>query len=722
MTQALNENGQKEATETELRRLTLKMSDAGRAIHMLAKAANLEPRLLDIPQMPDKRFPSEAAFDRWMESTADYFGIEAEVVESTFAGLPELMAGMGPGILHLSFGKEARQLLVLRGGEKYLTVVNPGGRPERISTELVTEAICGPAIAESLPLVNGWLDLAGVPNRKREKVRKALLLSRLGGERACRALVLRLAPAAPTWRQFQASGTTRRLAMFLLLTALNLCIGLVEWFILGHGATNGILPQSAALGWVLLSLTTVPIQVTSSWLVARIGIDVAAIVKRRLLVGALSLDPNDIRERGSGQLLAMVGESQTLEAAGLGSVLAVVSSVVALFTAGAILSVGLGGALHVSLMCVWAVLMAVATFVAGRRNARWTATRLSMTNRLVERMLGHRTRAVQDSPRNRHAAEDDELENYVAESRGLDRIQALLSGLPSRGWLAIGFISMIPALLHSRAEPVMILITVGGLMSAQSAFAGLADAIQGLLSFGVAWRSVGPLFTAARLPKGGLPVTINAKDDPDAPEKQVLLEAKNMSFRYRPGGDPVLHHASVAIRAHDRILLEGKSGGGKSTFVGLLAGLRSPESGLLLFRGLDRVTLGEGEWRRRIASVPQFHENHILTGTLGFNVLLGRNWPPAPEDLDVATEVLTALGLGPLLEKMPSGLDQQLGETGWQLSHGEKSRVFLARALIQDADIVLLDETFGALDPLTMKVCVDTATDRSNALLVIAHP
>ena len=69
-----------------------------------------------------------------------------------------------------------------------------------------------------------------------------------------------------------------------------------------------------------------------------------------------------------------------------------------------------------------------------------------------------------------------------------------------------------------------------------------------------------------------------------------------------------------------------------------------------------------------------------------------------------------------------AGLDQQLGETGWQLSHGEKSRVFLARALIQDADLILLDETFGALDPVTMKLCVDAATERAKALLVIAHP
>lgn len=708
-----------------LMRFTLKMSDAGRAMHLLAKAANLEPRLLDIPQLPEVILEDEVRFDRWMEATADYFGIESEAVETSFAGLPELVSGLGPGLLRVIIDEKPRLLPVLRGGRDDVIVVNPGGRPEKVPAATVIDAIFGPALTVTMPIIDGWLDRAGVPKRKRPKVRKALLLARFGGMPCCRAWILRLSPAAPTWMQFHATGVTRRLGMFLVLTGIHLSIGLLEWFILGHGATNGTLPQSSAIGWVLLSLTTIPIQVTSNWLVARIGVDVAAIVKRRLLVGALSLEPNDIRERGSGQLLAMVGESQTLEAAGLGSVLSVVSALVSLFTAGAILSIGIGGALHVMLMIAWAAMMTVGTLIAGKRNAKWTETRLSMTNRLVERMLGHRTRAVQESPRSRHAAEDDELENYVAASQGLDRIQALLAGLPSRGWLAIGFISMIPALLQSRADASSILITVGGLMSAQGAFAGLSDTVQGLLSFGVAWKSVGPLFAAARLPKGGLPVTVSPSDNANADAEgqgEILLDAKNMSFRYRAGGDPVLHHASVTIRARDRILLEGKSGGGKSTFVGLLAGMRAPEAGLLLFRGLDRVTLGEGEWRRRIASVPQFHENHILTGTMAFNVLLGRNWPPNETDLQIAREVLEALGLGPLLERMPSGLDQQLGETGWQLSHGEKSRVFLARALIQDSDIVLLDETFGALDPVTMKVCVDAATERANALLVIAHP
>ena len=95
---------------------------------------------------------------------------------------------------------------------------------------------------------------------------------------------------------------------------------------------------------------------------------------------------------------------------------------------------------------------------------------------------------------------------------------------------------------------------------------------------------------------------------------------------------------------------------------------------------------------------------------------------PAPGDLEDAEAVCRALGLGPLIEKMPAGLQQQVGETGWQLSHGERSRVFLARALLQRSDLVVLDESFGALDPVTVDACLRCALDRAPSLLVIAHP
>jgi ATP-binding cassette subfamily B protein len=71
---------------------------------------------------------------------------------------------------------------------------------------------------------------------------------------------------------------------------------------------------------------------------------------------------------------------------------------------------------------------------------------------------------------------------------------------------------------------------------------------------------------------------------------------------------------------------------------------------------------------------------------------------------------------------MPSGILQTVGETGWQLSHGERSRLFLARALLQNPDVLILDESFAQLDPDTMRVALATVVSRARAVMLIAHP
>jgi ATP-binding cassette, subfamily B, bacterial len=86
----------------------------------------------------------------------------------------------------------------------------------------------------------------------------------------------------------------------------------------------------------------------------------------------------------------------------------------------------------------------------------------------------------------------------------------------------------------------------------------------------------------------------------------------------------VLRQCSLSVSSGDRILVEGSSGGGKSTLASLLVGMLTQHSGLLLLEGLDWQTLGVDGWRRRVASAPQFHENHVLTETFAFNLLMGR--------------------------------------------------------------------------------------------------
>src|SRR5207237_7842974 len=104
------------------------------------------------------------------------------------------------------------------------------------------------------------------------------------------------------------------------------------------------------------------------------------------------------------------------------------------------------------------------------------------------------------------------------------------------------------------------------------------------------------------------------------------LEAHTLVFRHGGRGAPVLQECSLEMRTGDRVLLAGPSGGGKSTLVSLLTGVRQPESGLLLLGGLDLPTLGTAGWRRRVVAAPQFHDHSILSGSLALHLRIGPRW------------------------------------------------------------------------------------------------
>ncbi len=342
-------------------------------------------------------------------------------------------------------------------------------------------------------------------------------------------------------------------------------------------------------------------------------------------------------------------------------------------------------------------------------------------------MVGHRTRLTQEARERWHVGEDQSLEHYLRLSAGMDGVAAKLAALVPRGWLVIGVAALAPAYASGEASAASLAVGLGGILLVFRALGKLAESLASLAGAGVAWRKVAPLFeSAARTDEAGVPsLSVNAHKgagQESSPTARVVAEAHDLVFRYRGREEAVLRGCSLRIDAGERLLLEGPSGGGTSTLASLLTGMRRPDSGLLLLGGLDRQTLGLDGWRRRVVSASQFHENHVLTETFAFNLLMGRRWPPRVEDLQEAETVCRELGLGELLARMPGGFEQMVGESGWQLSHGERSRLFIARALLQRADLLVLDESFAALDPENLRLALTCVLERAPTLLVIAHP
>jgi ATP-binding cassette, subfamily B, bacterial len=100
---------------------------------------------------------------------------------------------------------------------------------------------------------------------------------------------------------------------------------------------------------------------------------------------------------------------------------------------------------------------------------------------------------------------------------------------------------------------------------------------------------------------------------------------------------------------------------------------------------------------------------------------MGHSWPATPEQFARAQAVCEEIGLDDLLSFMSAEINQQVGDAGWRLSESERSRVFLVRALLSGADVLVLDESFSALDPETLISAHRAVRQRAQAVVMIAH-
>ena len=656
----------------------------------------------------------------WIEWAAGQLGLEAEPVEFP---LPELAHGLAracPLVLALPVGSDLRFLLLLKAQGRSVTLLGPDLRRHRRSLAVLVTAATSRFEAPMVRDLDRLLTTARVDPRRQDQVRSVMLRERLVTQTVAGCWMLRLPATAPFMVQLSQAGLLRRLGSVVLLL---ICVYLVEiagWVLIGAAVLDGRLDLVWFAAWLLLLVSNVPLRLSTVWLEATFALDLGRILKQRLLAGALRVGIDVLRHQGAGQIIGRVMESQALESLALNGGMAVSVAVVELIFAAWILATGAGGYLHVLALLVWLAIMAAFCWRYWHRLRTWSVMRLDITHELIEHMIGHRTRLAQEFPHRRDAAEDRTLRDYLGLSSGLDAAIAPVAAGAAGGWIIVALVVLLPAFVTGSTSPATIAISLGGTLLASRAFTGISGGIASLSQAAVAWQLVADLFRAGGAPLEPAAALPPDQSDTDGSQRKVI-DASEVAFRYRPNGRAILEGLDLTVHQGERILLEGPSGGGKSTLAALLTGLRLPESGLLLLNGLDRPTLGLG-WHQLATEAPQFHENHILAGSLAFNLLMGREWPPSKDDLALAYALCVELGLGQLLSRMPSGLMQHVGETGWQLSHGERSRIFLARALLQNARLTILDESFAALDPATLKVCLQSAATHARTLMVIAHP
>ena len=184
-----------------------------------------------------------------------------------------------------------------------------------------------------------------------------------------------------------------------------------------------------------------------------------------------------------------------------------------------------------------------------------------------------------------------------------------------------------------------------------------------------------------------------------------------------PGRGSTLQGIEARIPYGRKVALSGTSGAGKSTLIDLLQRHHDPQSGQVLLGGVDLRQLDLAQLRRRVAVVSQ--DIVLFRGSLADN--LAYSVPDASRE--AVAEVARLAQLQGLIESLPEGLDSPLGERGQQLSGGQKQRIAIARALLQDPMILVLDEATSAVDEATEREVIE-AIDRlfaGRTRILISH-
>ncbi len=386
------------------------------------------------------------------------------------------------------------------------------------------------------------------------------------------------------------------------------------------------------------------------------------------------------------------------------SVLAVVVEALILPTAGLVLGVSLVGAMVVTPL--------VALYHGGGATA---AREAELEGELSAQVVD----LVQGAPELMAFGQDGaylgRIEAVDAELTALARRRALAAGTTSAAlvvWVGVAVVGVlaagVAALRAHHLEPVMLAVLP---LAAVGAF-------ESVPMLGTAALRTRQVVAAGRrlLAVDAVPVPVHDPDHPDTvPEGRFEVTVEQAHLRYRTDLPWVLRGLDLTLPAGSRVALVGASGSGKTSVVNVLLRFWPLDSGRATLGGSDLERLAQAQVRRSVALVDQHAV--LFAGTIRQNIALGR---PEADDAQI-DDALRRAQLADWVRTLPDGLDTPIGEAGSRVSGGQRQRIALARALLVDAPILVLDEVTAGLDqPTAARLLADVlaASDHRTVLLV----
>lgn len=312
---------------------------------------------------------------------------------------------------------------------------------------------------------------------------------------------------------------------------------------------------------------------------------------------------------------------------------------------------------------------------------------------------------VQDEARGR-------VDGLIEKTREKSLRLNFLSGIGSPVYSGLAYLALLGALAVVATSGATSLTSLGAVMLVMLRSLSYGQALQNSYTgVSASTPAVTELqkrlayFDCGRRHDGGQPVSVVG-----------ALTVDHLSFAYVEG-QTVLSDVSFVIEPHEIVGIVGPSGGGKSTLVQLLLGLRDPHEGSVLAGGRNIRDLSKLEWARKVTFVPQ--AAHLIAGTVADNIRFMREGV-SHGDVEQASRMAH---LHEDVIGFPEGYERQVGEQGGHLSGGQQQRLCIARALVEEPDVMILDEPTSALDVRSEHLVRTTLLGLKERMtvIVIAH-
>ena len=524
-----------------------------------------------------------------------------------------------------------------------------------------------------------------------------------------------------TWRRLQAYAKPYRwlLVMAALALALEAAASAAVLEVLKYIVDDIFVAKHFSwwlpLGMVALLFGRGLAGLVSDYAIARSGRNVARDLRMQLMSKYLRTPGSRFDSETVPSMLTRLGaDTDQVAQAAVDALKAIVSS---LFQVVALLGVMFWNSWKVSLVLL--VIGPLMAWMMGKVGKRY--------RRLNQEIQQSAADMLQTADQALHAQQ--EVKAYGAHATEMDRygrqtarnVKLVMKVEVTRGMLsmliqAMGAVGLAVMLVVAGREAALGHLTAGGFMAVMTAMISLVPAlrqitnVQSMLNRGI--NSADRVFSV-----------LDGPDEADSGTRSIeravgLLEFREVSARYEGQHDPALHGLSFTARPGTVTAIVGRSGSGKSTLIKLIPRFYEPESGHILLDGHALPEYRLSDLRRQIAMVGQ--QVMLFDGSIGENIAYGEMADADPERVAAAIRNANAMEF---VERLPQGVDSAVGERGGRLSGGQRQRLAIARAMLKDAPILILDEATAALDNESERLVQDALEhlmpDRTT--LVIAH-